>query len=150
MSEEGLKLPLEALAIRKILPHRYPFLLIDRVLAMEPGKTIHAVKCLSQNEPFFEGHFPDYPVMPGVLQIEALAQAGAVSVLSMPENAGRIVLLAGAENFRFRRPVVPGDVLDLKVEITRYRPGFGKAHGVASVAGETSAEGDISFALAKG
>ena len=144
-----LKLPLDATAIRKILPHRFPFLLVDRVVELEPGKSIHALKCLSQDEPFFQGHFPEYPVMPGVLQIEALAQAGAILALVLPENAGRIVLLTCAEEFKFRRPVVPGDVLDLKVEILRYRIGYGKAHGVASVAGEISAEGNLSFALAK-
>jgi beta-hydroxyacyl-ACP dehydratase FabZ len=139
-------LPMDARAIRAILPHRYPFLLVDRVLALEPAKSVTAQKLLTQNEPFFQGHFPDWPVMPGVLQIEALAQAGAILALLAPENEGKLIYLTGADQFKFRRPVIPGDVLDLRVEIIRMRKGFGKVHGVASVNGEVTAEGDISFA----
>lgn len=149
MSDETMKLPLDALAIREILPHRYPFLLVDRVTEIEPGKSITAYKCVTQNEPFFMGHFPAYPVMPGVLQVEALAQTGAIMALQDPDNAGKIALLTGVENFKFRRQVVPGDVLTLKVEIIRFRKNFGKAHGIASVEGEVTAEGDLSFAIAK-
>ncbi len=142
-----LTLPLDANAIRRILPHRYPFLLIDRVLELDE-KNIHAIKCVTQNEPFFAGHFPQLPVMPGVLQVEALAQAGAILGLTIPGNEGRIALLTGADEFKFRRPVVPGDVLTLKVEIEKLRKGYGRARGVASVDGETSAEGILTFMLA--
>ena len=142
------KLPLMAMDIRAILPHRMPFLMIDRVTELEPLKRVKALKCVAHNEPFFQGHFPEEPVMPGVLQIEALAQAGAILALIEPENAGKIVYLAGVDGFKFRRPVVPGDVLTLEVEMTRYRKGrFGRAHGVASVNGEISAEGDLTFAI---
>ncbi|MEN6624910.1 MAG: 3-hydroxyacyl-ACP dehydratase FabZ [Candidatus Sumerlaeia bacterium] len=145
---EPMKLPLDVMAIREILPHRYPFLLVDRVTEMVEGQSIVAIKCLTVNEPFFQGHFPNYPVMPGVLQIEALAQAGAILGLSMAENRGKIALLTGADEFKFRRAVVPGDVLTLTVTMEKYRRGFGKARGVASVNGETSAEGMLGFAIA--
>ncbi|MCE5231404.1 3-hydroxyacyl-ACP dehydratase FabZ [bacterium] len=146
MSE--LTLPLDVNAIREILPHRYPFLLVDRVIEMVEGQSIVAIKCLSVNEPFFQGHFPQLPVMPGVLQIEALAQAGAILGLSMAENRGKIAYLTGADEFKFRRPVVPGDVLTLTVTMEKYRRGFGRAKGVASVNGETSCEGMLGFAIA--
>ncbi len=138
--------PLDALAIRAILPHRYPFLLIDRVIEIETGKHIVAIKNVTQNEPFFQGHFPDFPVMPGVLQVEALAQTGAIVVLTMPENEGKIVFLTGVDEFKFRRPVMPGDVLTLRAEMDKYRRGFGKARATATVEGEVTAEGIISFA----
>lgn len=141
-------LPLDANAIRAILPHRYPFLLVDRVVEMVEGQSIVAIKCISQNEPFFQGHFPQYPVMPGVLQVEALAQTGAILGLMMTENRGKIALLTGADEFKFRRQVVPGDVLTLTVTMERYRRGFGRAKGVATVNGETSCEGVLSFAIA--
>jgi 3-hydroxyacyl-[acyl-carrier-protein] dehydratase len=142
------KLPMTAMDIRAILPHRMPFLMIDRVDELEPLKRIKGVKCVAHNEPFFQGHFPEEPVMPGVLQIEALAQAGAILALIEPENAGKIVYLAGVDGFKFRRPVVPGDVLTLEVEMLRYRKGrFGRARGIASVNGEISAEGELTFAM---
>jgi 3-hydroxyacyl-[acyl-carrier-protein] dehydratase len=148
MPATELKLPLMAMDIRAILPHRMPFLMIDRVVELDPLKRIKGIKCVAHNEPFFQGHFPDEPVMPGVLQIEALAQAGAILVLIEPENAGKIVYLAAVDGFKFRRPVVPGDVLQLDVEILRYRTGrFGKAKAVATVNGEISAEGEMSFAI---
>lgn len=143
------QLPLDTLAIRKILPHRYPFLLVDRVIELDPGQSITAIKCLSVNEPFFQGHFPNYPVMPGVLQIEALAQAGAIMALLMPANEGKAAFLTGVNDFKFRRQVVPGDVLTLKVQTLRYRSGYGKASAVATVDGEVTAEGELGFMLAK-
>lgn len=146
---ETPKLPMDILEIRKILPHRYPFLLIDRVIELDPGKSITAIKCLSGNEPFFQGHFPDYPVMPGVLQIEALAQTGAIMALQMPGNEGKAAFLTGVDGFKFRRQVVPGDVLKLEVKVARYRSGYGKADAVATVEGEVTAEGQISFMVAK-
>ena len=138
--------PLDALAIRAILPHRYPFLLIDRVIEIETGKHIVAIKNVTQNEPFFQGHFPDFPVMPGVLQVEALAQTGAIVVLTMPENEGKIVFLTGVDEFKFRRPVMPGDVLTLRAEMDKSGRGFGKARATATGEGEGTAEGIISFA----
>ncbi len=146
----SLTLPLDANAIRAILPHRYPFLLVDRVVEMVEGQSIVALKCVTQNEPFFQGHFPNYPVMPGVLQVEALAQTGAILGLSMTENRGKIAFLTGADEFKFRRQVVPGDVLTLTVTMEKYRRGFGRAKGVASVNGETSCEGILSFAIGTG
>jgi 3-hydroxyacyl-[acyl-carrier-protein] dehydratase len=142
-------LPMDVLAIRKILPHRYPFLLIDRIIEHVPGQSITAIKCLSANDPFFQGHFPEYPVMPGVLQIEALAQAGAVLALLLPGNEGKAAFLTGVDGFKFRRQVVPGDVLRLEVKVLRLRSGFGKAQGRATVDGEVCAEGEISFMAAK-
>lgn len=148
MTTTQLQLPLNAMQIRAILPHRMPFLMIDRVVELEPLKRIRGIKCVAHNEPFFQGHFPEEPVMPGVLQVEALAQAGAILVLLEPENAGKIVYLTGVDGFRFRRPVVPGDVLQLDVEMLRYRKGrVGKAKAVASVDGEVTAEGEISFSM---
>ena len=96
--------------IKKIIPHRYPFLLIDKVTELEPGKRAVGIKNVTMNEPFFAGHFPDYPVMPGVLIVEALAQVGAVAVLSMPEYAGRLAFFAGIDGVRFKRQVRPGEI----------------------------------------
>lgn len=147
MAKQSMTLPLDAVAIRKILPHRYPFLLVDRVLEIEHGKFITGIKLVSQNEPFFEGHFPVRPIYPGVLQIEALAQLGAIMALTDPENEGKLAMLTRVENFKFRRPVVPGDVLDLRVEMLRMRRGFGSARGICTVNGEVTAEGEQGFAL---
>ncbi len=133
--------------IMKRIPHRYPFLLMDRVLELELGKRGVGIKNVTVNEPFFQGHFPGTPIMPGVLMIEAMAQLGAVVVLGMPENQGKLALFAGIDNVRFRRQVVPGDQLRLEVEITRLRGPLGKGKGKALVEGEVAAEGDIMFAL---
>ncbi|MDP2211337.1 MAG: 3-hydroxyacyl-ACP dehydratase FabZ, partial [Candidatus Aquicultor sp.] len=105
--------------IKRIIPHRYPFLLIDQILEYEPGKWAKGLKNVTVNEPFFAGHFPDYPVMPGVLIVEALAQVGAVSILSLEANKGKIAFFAGIDGFRFKRQVLPGDQLTLEVEITK-------------------------------
>lgn len=133
--------------IMEILPHRYPFLLVDRIEEMVPGVRATGLKNVTVNEPFFQGHFPGYPVMPGVLIIEALAQVGAVAVLSTPEYAGKLALFAGIDNARFRRQVVPGDVLRLEVELLRIRGSLGKGKGVARVAENLVAEADLLFAL---
>jgi 3-hydroxyacyl-[acyl-carrier-protein] dehydratase len=140
-------LPLEAAAIMEILPHRYPFLLIDRVVELEPGKRVVGIKNVTANEPQFTGHFPDRPIMPGVLMVEALAQAGAVAVLSLPEYRGKLALFAGIDACRFRRTVVPGDVLRLEVTLEKLRGMFGRAQAVASVDGEVAVEATISFII---
>jgi len=138
---------IEVNEIMKRIPHRYPFLLVDRVLELEPGKRGVGIKNVTVNEPFFQGHFPGIPIMPGVLIIEAMAQLGAVIVLGMPENQGKLALFAGIDNVRFRRQVVPGDQLRLEVEITRLRGTIGKGKGRAFVDGELAVEGEIMFAL---
>lgn len=129
------------------IPHRYPFLLVDRVLELEAGKRGVGIKNVTINEPFFQGHFPEFPIMPGVLIVEAMAQLGAVIVLSMPENKGKLAFFAGIDGMRFRRQVVPGDQLRLEVEITRIRGSIGKGTGRALVEGQVAAEGTIIFGL---
>ena len=136
-------------AIQQILPHRYPFLLVDRILEVEEGKKIVGIKNVSMNEPFFQGHFPNYPVMPGVLIIEAMAQVGAVAILSMPAFAGRIALLAGIDKARFRRQVVPGDTLRIEVEVLKLRGTVGKSQARAYVGEELAVEAELMFALGK-
>ena len=133
--------------IKEILPHRYPFLLVDRVTEIEEGKSIKAYKNVSFNEPFFQGHFPERPIMPGVLVLEALAQAGAIAVLKMDEYKGKIPLFVGAEKVKWRRQVVPGDKLDLKVEMTRLRGKMGVGKAEASVEGKKVCEAEIMFAI---
>ncbi|MDA8235332.1 MAG: 3-hydroxyacyl-ACP dehydratase FabZ [Clostridia bacterium] len=135
--------------IQKILPHRYPFLLVDRILEVEPGKKVVGLKNVSANEPFFQGHFPGYPVMPGVLIIEALAQVGAVALLSLDEYKGKIAFLAGIDKARFRQQVVPGDQLVMEVEMLKLRGAVGKAQAVAKVGDKVAAEAEIMFAINK-
>lgn len=133
--------------IMEILPHRYPFLLVDKVVDYEPGKWAEGIKCVSANEMQFLGHFPNEPVMPGVLIIEALAQVGAIAVLTEEENKGKLVFFGGIKNARFKKKVVPGDVLTMKCElIARKGPiGFGKA--VALVDGNVAASAELTFAI---
>ena len=135
--------------IKEILPHRYPFLLVDRVIEMEIGekKFVRAYKNVSANEEFFNGHFPVEPVMPGVLILEALAQAGAVAILSMDEFKGKIPLFAGTNKVRFKNKVVPGDKLELYCEITRLKGPIGIGKGIATVDGKTVCEAEILFAI---
>lgn len=135
--------------IAAILPHRYPFALVDRVVDGEEGKWAKGIKCVSVNEPFFQGHFPQYHVMPGVLIIEALAQVGAVAVLSMPEHRGKIGFLGAIKNARFRRQVTPGDVLELECVITRQKGMVAIAEARATVDGQAAVEAELTFALSK-
>ena len=135
--------------ILSILPHRYPFLLVDRVLECVPGSHIKAYKNVTINEPFFQGHFPQYHVMPGVLIIEALAQVGAVTMLSMPENKGKIGLFGGIKNARFRRQVTPGDVLELECTILKQKGPVAVTEAKATVGGQLAVSAELTFALAK-
>jgi len=143
-----VKVPLGQAAIRRLIPHRYPFLLVDRIDELEPGVRAVGIKNVTQNEPFFQGHFPGYPVMPGVLIIEALAQVGAVGVMAGGEHADKLALFAGIDGVRFRRQVVPGDVLTMEVEIDRLKGRVGRGSGRASVGGERVCEAQLMFAFA--
>ncbi|HHV35191.1 MAG TPA: 3-hydroxyacyl-ACP dehydratase FabZ [Syntrophomonadaceae bacterium] len=133
--------------IMKILPHRYPFLLVDRILELEPGKRAVGIKNVSINEPFFQGHFPGTPVFPGVLILEALAQVGACALLSEEKHKNSLAYLAGIDKFRFRKVVVPGEQLLLEVELLKMKGSIGKARGKATVEGAAAAEGEFLFAL---
>lgn len=133
--------------IKEIIPHRYPFLLVDKILEIEEGKRAVGIKNVTANEQYFNGHFPDYPVMPGVLIVEALAQVGAVAMLKKEENKGRLAFFTGIDNCRIKRQVKPGDQLRLEVEMTRVRGSFGKGKGIATVDGELAVETEIMFAL---
>ncbi|MGN0758665.1 MAG: 3-hydroxyacyl-ACP dehydratase FabZ [Candidatus Ventricola sp.] len=133
--------------IAQILPHRYPFALVDRITDFESGKWARGIKCVSVNEPFFCGHFPQEHVMPGVLILEALAQVGAVALLSEPENRGKIVLFGGVRNARFRRKVTPGDVLSLECTLTQRRGPVGIGTCIAKVGEETACTAELVFAI---
>lgn len=143
-----MKAPLGPAEIRDLIPHRYPFLLVDRIEEIEPGVRAVGLKNVTQNEPFFEGHFPDYPVMPGVLIIEAMAQVGAVGVMAGGEHRDRLALFAGIDGVRFRRQVLPGDALRMEVEITRLKGKVGRGKGRATVNGERVCEAELMFAFA--
>lgn len=133
--------------IKEIIPHRYPFLLVDKVDELEPGIKAVGYKNVTVNEPFFQGHFPQEPVMPGVLIIEALAQVGAVAMLSKEEFKGKTGYLAGIDKVRIKRKVVPGDVLKLEVEIIKLKGPIGVGKAVATVDGQKAVEGEILFAI---
>jgi len=141
-----LKMPLGLEAIRKVLPHRYPFLLVDRILEMGPMSVV-GLKNVSGNELFFQGHFPDRPVMPGVLLVEALAQVGGVMMLSKIENKGKVAYLASIDKARFRKPVVPGDQVRLEVKVLKMKSAIGIIQGIATVDGQEVCEAEIMFAL---
>lgn len=133
--------------IMEIIPHRYPFLLIDTIEELEPGVRALGKKCVSVNEPFFQGHFPGNPVMPGVLIIEALAQVGAVAMLSQPDWKGRTAYFAGIDKVRFRQKVVPGDVLLLETEIIKVKGAIGVGKAVARVNDKAAAQAELTFAI---
>jgi 3-hydroxyacyl-[acyl-carrier-protein] dehydratase len=144
-----VKPPFGPATIRKLIPHRYPFLLVDRIEEIEPGIRAIGIKNVSQNEPFFQGHFPDYPVMPGVLVVEAMAQVGAVGVMGLEEYRGKLVLFAGIDGVRFRRQVIPGDVLTMEVEILRLKGRAGRGKGTARVGSERVCEAELLFVFAE-
>lgn len=144
---DGTGRVIEAEEIQRILPHRYPFLLVDRVIEIEPPTRAVGIKNVTINEPFFQGHFPTYPVMPGVLIVEAMAQVGGVAVLAADEYKDKLALFAGIDNVRFKRQVKPGDTLRIEVEVQKIRRGLGVGAGTATVNGELACKGDIMFAL---
>ena len=133
--------------IARILPHRYPFALVDRIIDGEPGQWARGIKCVTVNEPFFQGHFPAKHVMPGVLLIEAMAQVGGVAILSLPENAGKLAFLGRVKDARFRRQVVPGDVVEMECRLTKQRGPIGVGECRATVNGEVAATAEITFAI---
>ncbi|MBU1145708.1 MAG: 3-hydroxyacyl-ACP dehydratase FabZ [Firmicutes bacterium] len=135
--------------IQEIIPHRFPFLMVDRIIELFPGVSAIGEKNVSANELHFLGHFPSEHIMPGVLIIEALAQVGAVTLLSVPEYKDQIVYLAGLKQVKFRRKVIPGDILKLSVAISRFKNKFGIGKGIATVNDEIACEAEFSFALAK-
>jgi 3-hydroxyacyl-[acyl-carrier-protein] dehydratase len=144
-TQATLAAPLEAADIMRILPHRYPFLLVDRVVELEPGKRAVAIKQVTANEPHFTGHFPERPIMPGVLMVEALAQTAGIAVYTLDEYRGKLGLFAGIDDCRFKRMVVPGDTLRLEVTVEKLRGMFCRVRAVASVDGETAAEATLSI-----
>jgi UDP-3-O-[3-hydroxymyristoyl] N-acetylglucosamine deacetylase/3-hydroxyacyl-[acyl-carrier-protein] dehydratase len=143
MLKEGT---LDVIQVMKILPHRYPFLMVDKVTKID-GNKITAVKNVSVNEPYFQGHFPNHPIMPGVLQLEAIAQVAGILMLRQAENFGKIAYFMSAENVKWRKPVRPGDSLTIAVELVKTRGKIGKAKGVCSVDGDPVSEADVTFVL---
>ena len=133
--------------IAKILPHRYPFALVDRIVDGEEGKWAKGIKCVTVNEPFLQGHSPQYHVMPGVLIVDAMAQVGGVALLSMPENKGKLALFGGIKNARFRRQVTPGDVLEIECTLTKQKGPVGIGEAKATVDGQVAATAELTFAL---
>lgn len=136
--------------IMEIIPHRQPFFLIDVLEELTPGVRAVAKKCVSYNEPYFAGHFPGEPVMPGVMIIEAMAQTGAAAILSRPENKGKTAYFAGINNAKFKRKVVPGDVLTLEIEIIKEKGPVGIGRGTARVDGKLAASAELTFAVGSG
>jgi 3-hydroxyacyl-[acyl-carrier-protein] dehydratase len=140
-------LPLEAADIMRILPHRYPFLLVDRIVELEPGRRVVGIKQVTANEPQFTGHFPGRPIMPGVLMVEALAQTAGVAILVLDEYRGKMGLFAGIDECRFRRMVVPGDTIRMEVTVEKLRGMFGRVKAVATVDGEVAVEATLSIII---
>jgi 3-hydroxyacyl-[acyl-carrier-protein] dehydratase len=135
--------------VQNVLPHRYPFLLVDKILEIEIGKKAVGVKNVTINEPFFQGHFPGNPIMPGVLIVEAMAQVGGIAILSMEEYKGKLAVFTGIERMKFRKQVVPGDTLIMEAELIAFKMGIGKAKVCAKVEGKIAAQGEIMFAIVK-
>lgn len=133
--------------IREILPHRYPFLLVDRIDAYVPGEWAEGIKCVSANEMQFLGHFPERSIMPGVLIVEALAQTGAIAILTVPENKGKLAVFTGMKNVKFKYQVSPGDVLTMHSELTAQKGMFGFAKGIAKVGDKIACTAEFSFAI---
>ena len=136
--------------IEALLPHRYPFLLVDKITSCVPGQSAKGIKCVTANEPFFQGHFPGFKVVPGVLIIEALAQVGAVAILTEEGNEGKLALFGGIKNARFKQQVRPGDMLELECELTARKGPVGFGTAVAKVAGKTACRAELTFALTDG
>ena len=133
--------------IKELIPHRYPFLLVDKILELEVGKKAIGIKNVSANEPFFQGHFPEYPIMPGVLIVEAMAQVGAIAMMSIEENKGKLGVFAGIDKVRFKKEVRPGDTLKMEVEMISIKRSIGKAKANAYVDEELVCSGELMFAL---
>lgn len=138
---------LSNIEVRDIIPHRYPFLLVDKVIEVEPGKKCIAIKNVTANEPFFQGHFPNYPIMPGVLIVEALAQTAGIAVALLDDYKGKLGVFAAIESMKLKKQVLPGDTLKLEAEILTNRMGVVKARVIATVDDKTAAEGEIKFAM---
>jgi UDP-3-O-[3-hydroxymyristoyl] N-acetylglucosamine deacetylase/3-hydroxyacyl-[acyl-carrier-protein] dehydratase len=138
---------LDILNVMKILPHRYPFLMVDRVLKIEGGQKIVALKNITINEPFFQGHYPGHPIMPGVLQLEAMAQVAGILMLHATGNSNKLAYFMSANNVKWRRPVLPGDQLVIEVEMGKMRSKIAKAQGVCKVNGEIASEAEVLFSL---
>lgn len=138
---------LNTIEIQNRIPHRYPFLFVDKIVELEPGKRAKGVKNITFNEPFFQGHFPGNPIMPGVIMVEALAQVAGVCCMELEENRGKLGVFVGIDNCKFRRQVVPGDVLTLEIEMVSLRRGIGKAEVKAKVEEELACSGTLTFAL---
>ncbi len=141
------KMELNTTQIQEIIPHRYPFLLVDKITELVPGERAVGIKATTVNESFYQGHFPGYPVMPGVLVIEALAQVGAIIMLSMDENKGKKVLFGGIKNARFKQQITPGDIITLECVVTKSRGAVGFGMGKATVNGKIATQAEISFAI---
>lgn len=139
---------LDSVQIQQIIPHRYPFLLVDRIIELTAGERAVGIKNVTIDEHFFAGHFPTYPVMPGVLIVEAIAQVGAVALLSSDQFKGQLAFFAGIDNVRFKRQVKPGDTLRLEVSLSKVRRNIGTGTGTATVEGEVACKGEFMFALA--
>jgi len=145
MTEELLSF--DVIQIMDMIPHRYPFLLVDRITECVPGKYSKGYKNLTMNEAFFQGHFPGNPIMPGVLQLEALAQCSAPILMCLPEYKGKLALFAGAENVRFKNIVRPGDRFDMEIVLTKCKGPISKSHGIGYVNGKVCIEADMTCAL---
>ena len=136
--------------IAQILPHRYPFALVDKITDGEEGVWAKGIKCVTVNEPFFQGHFPNYHVMPGVLILEAMAQVGGVAILSLPEYKGKIAVFGGVKNCRFKKQVTPGDVLELECRLIKRKGPMGIGEATATVDGKIAATAELTFAIVDG